>query len=738
MASVARSPYGRSPRTGASSPRSALAAIGIEAAPRRKRAADPVPLMDVDAADTCGSFGRSLTDDSRAVQRERSKSEVRPAPPGDQSGGRGGDPDRSRSRDLDVTLGVVGPVDSFDFSRDLAEVIDADRDLAERAAKQEAALRNEFRLAERELESEAIRHVEAQTQLVAHEASQQTDARREVLNGEWQVHCYQSRLAVEEVEEHSRGLVAEVEANVEDRYRMAAYQAVSQLEIAHSQRNAEMLTAYDRLERHTSDRDTAFRQELALYVEQQQVLRSEVGSETARAEILVERASLNADVGRSAERNRLQQRLVLFEGQQQQQQQQQRDQQQQQQQLLQRRLDESHLQIAHEHSIAASYGAEQAALAQQNHNMMFEIAELRRAEAVRGDEMEELRSLRDEMAAWKGTVQGAIRQIQSDADADVTELREELAAATTSRPDDVRSRGFSPDDARLIADLRRELAEATEERDEFGQAAWNYEVDCAHAERRSEELEEAEAEVLFELEQATAAAEEPTVGTAAARPSASFRISTPVRNVDVPQVHSAPFGDKSGGRGSGSEVRSALFGDRSGGRDGVSVLSNPLLTRAGLLPGRGVGLTMRSLLAPDAEREAERPRRQRRLDDLEDDYLSSDSDGAQKARSRKQVSPLTLDPIPQASGFREWCLTLNTRVIAASRRPRIATMRWLDEVQRATSLSQVEGVSAKWDDLDAELADCVLKISSGPLKRELVLYQEEQLRRGLPLGGRAA
>ena len=83
----------------------------------------------------------------------------------------------------------------------------------------------------------------------------------------------------------------------------------------------------------------------------------------------------------------------------------------------------------------------------------------------------------------------------------------------------------------------------------------------------------------------------------------------------------------------------------------MSVLSNPLLTRAGLLPGRGVGLTMRSLLAPDAEREAERPRRQRRLDDLEDDYLSSDSDGAQKARSRKQVSPLTLDPIPQASGF---------------------------------------------------------------------------------------
>ena len=42
------------------------------------------------------------------------------------------------------------------------------------------------------------------------------------------------------------------------------------------------------------------------------------------------------------------------------------------------------------------------------------------------------------------------------------------------------------------------------------------------------------------------------------------------------------------------------------------------------------------------------------------------------------------------------------------------------------------------DDLDAELASSVLRISSGPLKRELTLYHEEQVRLGRPLGGRAA
>jgi hypothetical protein len=63
---------------------------------------------------------------------------------------------------------------------------------------------------------------------------------------------------------------------------------------------------------------------------------------------------------------------------------------------------------------------------------------------------------------------------------------------------------------------------------------------------------------------------------------------------------------------------------------------------------------------------------------------------------------------------------------------------WIRSVADATSLADVESVSAKWEDLDAELADCILRIAADPLKRELVLYHEEQIRMGRPLGGRAA
>ena len=44
----------------------------------------------------------------------------------------------------------------------------------------------------------------------------------------------------------------------------------------------------------------------------------------------------------------------------------------------------------------------------------------------------------------------------------------------------------------------------------------------------------------------------------------------------------------------------------------------------------------------------------------------------------------------------------------------------------------------KWDDLDAAFAKAVLGVAKGPLKREILLYGEEQIRKGHPLSGRAA
>ena len=50
----------------------------------------------------------------------------------------------------------------------------------------------------------------------------------------------------------------------------------------------------------------------------------------------------------------------------------------------------------------------------------------------------------------------------------------------------------------------------------------------------------------------------------------------------------------------------------------------------------------------------------------------------------------------------------------------------------------LEVVSRRWDDLDTALAEAVVAIAMGPLKRELLLYREECTRRGIPFSGRAA
>ena len=51
--------------------------------------------------------------------------------------------------------------------------------------------------------------------------------------------------------------------------------------------------------------------------------------------------------------------------------------------------------------------------------------------------------------------------------------------------------------------------------------------------------------------------------------------------------------------------------------------------------------------------------------------------------------------------------------------------------------AHLENVSKHWDDFDTELASAVFKVSKGPAKRELILYQESQARACRPTAGRA-
>lgn len=142
---------------------------------------------------------------------------------------------------------------------------------------------------------------------------------------------------------------------------------------------------------------------------------------------------------------------------------------------------------------------------------------------------------------------------------------------------------------------------------------------------------------------------------------------------------------------------------------------------------------MRSLLSAGSGQPMPQPAAARPHD--EDSGSSSEDDNRRK---RGTVKTFVLDPIPQASGFRMWMQDLYTRVSTASKRNARRTLAWIKAVEASENISPLEISSRKWDDLHTALADAVVKVASGPLKRDLLIYREQLTRRGLPLSGRAA
>ena len=60
------------------------------------------------------------------------------------------------------------------------------------------------------------------------------------------------------------------------------------------------------------------------------------------------------------------------------------------------------------------------------------------------------------------------------------------------------------------------------------------------------------------------------------------------------------------------------------------------------------------------------------------------------------------------------------------------------EGRKLSSVTELENPSSGWDDLDTALADAVIGIVKGILKREILKYGEERTSKGRPLAGRAA
>ena len=97
-----------------------------------------------------------------------------------------------------------------------------------------------------------------------------------------------------------------------------------------------------------------------------------------------------------------------------------------------------------------------------------------------------------------------------------------------------------------------------------------------------------------------------------------------------------------------------------------------------------------------------------------------------------------IDEIPAAFGFREWMQRIYVKATAASRRSNVRTPQWLQRIETAPSLAELEYLDGRWEDLVAALAEAVMTVAKGPLKRELRLYAEERTRIGQLLAGRAA
>ena len=224
------------------------------------------------------------------------------------------DHDRSRSRDVDVTLGA----DEFDFSRELAQVIDDDRVKA-----YGKVLRDEFALERNKLRSEAIEHVTEQTQLVVADASRGVDERRAQLEDEWRRCQASSELTVRQVEAQSEFLVSTAESHMHREHQDALKLALSQTHEAYALRDQESRQAYGLLKGHLQLQTERYQSELVLHTQQRSVLQEQLVQAGQHAQIVVDRSELGASVAYAAVRAKLTEEMEVYTQRQQQQQQQQ-------------------------------------------------------------------------------------------------------------------------------------------------------------------------------------------------------------------------------------------------------------------------------------------------------------------------------------------------------------------------------------------------------------------------------
>ena len=116
---------------------------------------------------------------------------------------------------------------------------------------------------------------------------------------------------------------------------------------------------------------------------------------------------------------------------------------------------------------------------------------------------------------------------------------------------------------------------------------------------------------------------------------------------------------------------------------------------------------------------------------------SSSTDDTNR-RNRRSVKPLKLADPPVAGALRPWMSDFYVRLCAASKRSQRRTLAWGKQILLATSPGSLAKPNSRWEDLDSALSLAVLEMARGPAKRDILMYQEVNFRKGEPLGGRSA
>ena len=108
----------------------------------------------------------------------------------------------------------------------------------------------------------------------------------------------------------------------------------------------------------------------------------------------------------------------------------------------------------------------------------------------------------------------------------------------------------------------------------------------------------------------------------------------------------------------------------------------------------------------------------------------SDTEDEEETSIRRRTTPKQMDlsVLPQGGSLRKWVNSLIAEALRCSNRSKTRTLKFIQAALAASSPSEVQRVSPRWDAFDTELSCALAKIAKGAIGRKVLLHQEQCLR----------